>query len=99
MPSFLNVIVQNGNVLGGDRSLLFGTEAVVDGKLQIVDIEKTVDVDTTVDIFVILIMLGSFSSRSQAKKNWKHGFDIPPGWSEFWIGKVKRHLCIWNPTA
>jgi len=34
----------------------------------------------------------SFCGKQTAYK------DIPDGWSEFFVGKKKRHLCIWNPT-
>jgi hypothetical protein len=37
-----------------------------------------------------------FSSTSQARKA---GWDkpIPPGWSDFTIGKKRTRICIWNP--
>ena len=53
--------------------------------------------ENEVDMFDLLVMLGAFSSKGQAKKNWKGVKDIPFGWSEFIIGKLKRQLCIWNP--
>jgi len=81
----LNVIVDNGNVLPTDKERLFGDEEVV-----------VVSEDTT--MFDLLVMLGSFSSKSQARKNWTAGAKIPDGWSEFFVGKLKRHLCIWNPS-
>jgi hypothetical protein len=82
--NFLNVIVDNGNVWESDKEILFGDEEVL-------------VISPDVSIFDLLITLGSFTSKSQARKNWKHGREIPLGWSEFWIGKVKRQLCIWNP--
>jgi len=82
--NFLNVIVDNGNVREEDKEDLFGDEEVV-------------LVSTTTSIFDLLITLGAFQSKSQARKNWKHGKETPPGFSEFFVGKRKRHLTIWNP--
>jgi hypothetical protein len=81
----LNVIVDNGSILPSDKEILFEEEDVI-----------VVPPDTT--MFDLLVMLGSFPSKSQARKNWKAGGEIPIGWSEFFVGKKKRHLCIWNPS-
>ena len=88
--NFLNVIIDNGNILPEDEDLIFGSDNGIK--------EPVVFVPITTTIFDLLIMIGSFNSKNQAKKNWKHGDIIPNGFSEFWIGKVKRHLTIWNPT-
>lgn len=81
---YLNVVVENEYFKEEDIELLFETDEEV----------KRV---TNIDIFDLLIELGSFTSKSQAKKNWKGPHQIPNGWSEFTIGKLKRKLCIWNP--
>jgi len=83
--NFLNIIVDNGNVWDGDKELIFGDE-------------EAVRVSPNTTIFDLLIMIEAFPSKNQAKKNWKHGSTIPSGFSEFFIGKLKRHLVIWNPT-
>ena len=81
---FLNVIVDNGNVFENDKELVFGDDDVI-------------VVPTTTTIFDLLVMIEAFSSKSQARKNWTGPAIIPDGFSEFKIGKLKRHLCIWNP--
>ena len=86
---FLNIIVESEHVRDEDRVALFPDDEVVhilrDGHGK--------------DMFDLLIILGAFSSKSQAKKNWKNTkATIPSGWSEFFVGKKKRWLCIWNPT-
>ncbi len=87
---FMNVIINNGNVHERDRGLLFPDEE------EVVIIQP--DNPNVRNVLNLLIILGSFSSISQAKKNWKGPVEFPPGWSEFFVGKLKRHLCIWNPT-
>lgn len=82
---YLNIIVDNGNVWPDDKQMLFGDEDVV------IVIPQTT-------IYDLLVMLGSFPSKSQARKNWRQGATIPAGWSEFFVGKLRRHLCIWNPS-
>lgn len=52
----------------------------------------------TFDMADLLVKIEAFPSKSQARKNWKGSLELPPGWSEFWIGKKKRQICIWNPT-
>ena len=84
---FLNVIVSNNFVRETDKDLLFPKNE----KVIFINPRKT-------DIFDLLVKLGSFPSRGQAKKNWKQCEDLPSGWNEFLVGKKKRHLCIWNPT-
>ena len=86
---FLNIIVENGNVWDTDSANLFPGNERVDilwpghGK----------------DMFDLLVIIGAFPSKRQAKKNWtKTGPEIPLGWNEFVIGKRRRFLCIWNPT-
>ena len=81
---FLNVIIDNGNIRSSDRDALFPAD------------EEVHFLSTDTDIFDLLVLLGTFSSKSQARKNWKHG-PLQPGWSEFFVGKIKRQLCIWNP--
>ena len=84
--NFLNIIIQNSNIQEGDQGALFPKE------------EDVAWGTTTTTIWELLVNLGCFQSKSQARKNWKGPASIPPGWSEFFIGKKQRHLCIWNPT-
>lgn len=82
---FLNVIVKSPNVRVDDRDLLFPEDE------EVIVIPKWITIQT------LLIMIGAFESKSQAKKNFKEK-KIPDGWSHFVIGKLRRELCIWNPT-
>jgi hypothetical protein len=86
---FLNIIVRNGNVQPEDRNALFPDgEAVFTFNSG----QK--------NMFDLLVILGVFKSRGQARKNWrKTGRDIPPGWTQLdRLGKYRKELCIWNPT-
>lgn len=82
----LNVVVDNGYVCDGDRDALFP------------DGEEVLVVSPLTDIWRLLLMLGAFPSRSQARKNWTGSTTVPDGWSEFCVGKRRRFLYIWNPT-
>lgn len=51
------------------------------------------------DMFDLLVVLGVFPSKGQARKNWKAtGKDFPPGFNHFVIGKMKHKVWIWNPV-
>ena len=89
MANFLNVIIDTGHVQDTDREHLFPDEEKV-----LVIRQDNPKVKT---IFDLLLILGAFKSKSQARKNWKHG-DIQPGWNEWFVGKKKRHLCTWAPS-
>jgi len=82
---YLNVIVNSENIKDGDKELIFGEEDVI-----------FISKDTS--IFDLLVMIGVFSSKGQAKKNWNGAKELPNGYSEFYVGKLKRQLSIWNPT-
>lgn len=55
----------------------------------------------TTDMYDLLVKLQVFSSKSQARKNWKKtGPEIPWGWSAFeQIGKLNHALYILKPQA
>jgi hypothetical protein len=52
------------------------------------------------NMYDLLVLLGAFSSKSEARKNWtRTGKEIPSGYNEFKdIGKQKKALYIWNPV-
>jgi hypothetical protein len=84
---FLNVIVNSDKIGPNDKELIFGDEEVF-----FVNPED-------MDMFDLLVKLGSFESKGQAKKNWtKTGKEIPQGFNEFIVGKLRRCLTIWNPS-
>jgi hypothetical protein len=84
----LNIVVLNANFASNSDMIvkLFGDEG-----LEVVNPLK--------DMYDLLVMLGVFSSKSEARKNWiRTGKEIPPGYNEFKnIGKQKKALYIWNP--
>lgn len=101
MADFLNVIVINEFVQNTDEEFLFGPHKHTEECMGCIFCQPQ-DViwaePKQTDMFDLLVRLGAFKSKSQARKNWQHGKDIPNGWSEFFVGKKKRHLSIWNPT-
>ncbi len=82
-----NFIIQNGNEVSGDQELFFPGEDVT-------------FLPDTVDIYDILVRVGIFPSKSQARKNWnKTGKEIPEGFSHFdRVGKLNKTITILNPT-
>lgn len=86
-----NIIIQNGNVEAGDALMLFGKWGATepDGIVH--------EMPVTTTFADIMVKFAIFPSKGQAKKN---GWDkpIPPGWSEWVIGKLKHKLWIWNPS-
>lgn len=52
------------------------------------------------DMAELLVKFGFFTSRTEARKNWKHsGFEIPNGWTEILgVGKMKRNIFIFKPV-
>lgn len=86
----MNIIIQNEFVGEWDRNNLFPDDEDV--------VLIRFDNPRIKDMFDILVLAEVFSSRGQAKKNWKKTTaEIPKGWSEFWVGKKKKQICIWNP--
>lgn len=85
----LNIIIISERVLDRDRELLFPDEEIV----------FTIRSDNPIvrDMLDVLVLMKVFPSRSQARKNWKGSIPFPTGWNEWFLGKKKRHLCLWNP--
>jgi hypothetical protein len=85
---FLNIIIRSKHVRLEDRVNLFPDEEVV----FVFDPGQK-------DMYDLLVILGMFKNKSQARKNWKKtGRDIPTGWTELTrLGKHRRELHIWNP--
>lgn len=86
----LRVIINNKNVQDTDKWNLFEDDEVMvifPGNPRFKD------------MLDLLIHMGAFPSRSQARKNWKGPIEFPLGFNEFVaIGKLKRSLAIWNPS-
>lgn len=96
---FLNVMVE-GNLQPEDQESLFGPHEHECSGCDWCRDEEVVVVPASTDMFDLLVLLGAFGSKSQARKVWKKtGREIPPGFSHFTrIGKHRRELAIWNPT-
>jgi hypothetical protein len=56
--------------------------------------DKVMWLPNSADMYDVLVAAHIFSSRSQARKNWKGAVDIPLGWSDFFAGKKKLHIAI-----
>jgi len=82
---YLNVIIDSDRVRDGDRAMLFPDD-------------EDVRVCSGVDMYDLLVMVGVFKSKGDARKNWHGVRDIPGGWSEYKVGKLKKELCVWNPA-
>ena len=50
------------------------------------------------DFWDILVENRIFKSRGDCKRNCKYPKEIPWGWAERIIGKLRHKICIWNPT-
>lgn len=59
---------------------------------------ETVNLHPSTDtMFDILVRYGAFSSKGQARKNWKQtGMEVPPGFNHFRVGR--KQLWIWSPV-
>ena len=87
---YLNIVVMTPWVQEGDEELLFGP---LEPKEKVHRIGVGM-----LSMWRLLVLLGAFPSISQARKNWKDkSGTIPPGFSEFWVGKKRRRLTIWSP--
>lgn len=42
----------------------------------------------------ILVRVGLFKSKGQAKKNWKHGVEVTPGFHLHTVGKLRTELAV-----
>ena len=99
---YLNVMIENGNALPEDKELIFGPNNCPSCKgCDFCRAEDVYAMSPETDMYDLLVKLEAFPSKSQARRVWKHtGKEIPPGFSHFTrIGKHRRVLTIWNPTA
>lgn len=83
-----NIVVQNENYDDSLLTLFAGQEVNF--------------VPPTTDMWDLLVWIGAFESKGQARKNWtKTDKLIPAGWNEFLVGKHKANkigLFILNPV-
>jgi hypothetical protein len=85
-----NLLINNDNVLEGDIELFFAEP----------EPENFQIIPAHFDMWDLLAHLKLFPSKSQARKdqNWKHVLEIPKGFNEFTIGKLKHKIFIFNPS-
>lgn len=83
----LNIIIDNGNLVGDEQALFFHGEPVQQFHWPL-------------DMFDLLVFMGAFKSKSEARKNWKQtGAQIPKGFTDLKrIGRDRHRLTILNPT-
>jgi hypothetical protein len=78
-----NIII-DGFTLPGDHNLIFGNQ----------DVQHF---PSNISFADIMVHFGIFPSKGQARKNgWDK--DIPWGFSEWTVGKLKHRLTIWKPS-
>jgi len=87
-PNEWNFIVVNGHNEMGDAILFFDGEDInfITPKTSMLD---------------ILVALGIFKSKGQARKNWKRtGVTVPDGFTDLKkVGKLNKRITLFNPTA
>lgn len=78
-----NIVVRSSAWQKSDMSTLFAGE-----EFQFTD---------ATDLPSLMVELGIFKSKSQARQAGRTG-DIPPGFTNDFKASKKRRLWIWNPT-
>ena len=87
----IDVIIATPFLQPQDHETIFGCDACPRPPVNLI-------VDGTKTMLDLLMALDVFKSRTQCKKNWKGPWEIPAGFSEFIVGKLRKSLAIWNPT-
>lgn len=83
------IIVDNGNAKQSDAHLFFADNKGNKPKIFWVPRET--------DMLDLLVQTGIFTSKGEAKRNgWKDKRNIPEGFSETTVGKLKHCLTILN---
>lgn len=77
-----NIIIKNEFLQDSDQKMLFDDEPVVFSNANTIE--------------ELLVELGCFTSKSQARKAGREG-PVPGGFTQFKATK-KKWLWIWNPT-
>ena len=80
-----NFIIDNQHRLEGDEASFFGPEPV--------DV-----LPASATMLDALVKAGIFPSKSEARKNWKGPIEIPDGFSEWVVGKLKNRMTILKPV-
>jgi len=80
-----------------DRNFIIDTGLQTDADFRVLFDGEPVEirpVGTT--LADLLVECGIFPSKSQARKN---GYlELPTGWTDLTIGKLKNRVCVWWPT-
>lgn len=84
MVSEFNVLIDHPNFSKRDERLIFEDRTFV-------------RLPRTATMIDVLVAAGIFSSKGQAKKNWKGAVDIDIGITEFTAGKLRTHIFIHKP--
>lgn len=78
-----NIIIDNQYLQSNDKEILFGEELVYLTK--------------TTDLPQLLVELGIYKSKSEARKANRIG-NIAEGWTHNFKASKKNYIYIWNPT-
>lgn len=82
----LNFFIGDSN----DKNIAFAKKVVFEE-------DEIVILNEDSNMWDILVQIGVFKSKGQARKNWKKGTSIPFGFTELLLGKKKNKACIWKP--
>lgn len=107
----VNFIIDNEHRLEGDEHIFHAVISVPPNRPKDDDspegkawLEARVWSDEPVDVLPAsatmldaLVKAGIFPSKSEARKNWKGPIEIPDGFSEWVVGKLKNRLSILKP--
>lgn len=95
MGQEFNFVIDNENLKPNDDLIKGLFDLKSDDSMRIVPMELDFD------MFDILVEIGLFRSKSEARKNWKRtGKNIPEGFTDIKnIGKLHHRLTIWNPIG
>lgn len=87
----LNIIVVNENFEDNKSCVAAFFEPMAPG-------EKIEFVNEVPDLFDLLVKLGLFPSKGQARKNWKRG-PLLPGFN-YWrrLGRFNKEIAVWIPV-
>ena len=82
-----------------DTNIVLGEEHISDRDVDFLFGGETwLSLPRTTDIFTLLVECKVFTSKSEARKNWKKN-GIIDGWNEFLaLGKMRRNIFVWKPT-
>lgn len=62
-------------------------------------LSHTLNMKDPINMWDVLVLAGVFTSKNQARKNWKGPVEIPPGFNQWSVGKHRTLISVWMPIA